>query len=144
MTRVLFAALAASVACTAPPTAVSVDVPVLRCSLDVPTGTRVVLDDTGASFETTPGSRTPRSFAIHTGAPSQPGEQRRRLAADVTIAYTLHASDGGSGGAQSQLTGSLRIAGTELAVQCDDQAEPPGQADATWCLPWLATLRRDR
>jgi hypothetical protein len=145
MTRVLLAALVSLVGCTPPAVATErALVPALGCSLDVPVGTRIELADDGATFTVRPGTRTPRSFAVHARAPTQPGELRRALAPDVSVAYTLRASDGGSGGVESVLTGGLRVGGSEFAVRCVDQAEPPVDADATWCLAWLATIRLDR
>lgn len=140
---VLLAALLTAAACT-PPTAAAerVAVPALRCTLDVPAGTAVAHTDDGATFTTRPGTRAPRRFSIHARPPGQ-GELHKLLAADVSITYTLHANDGGSGGAESVLAGALQVRDRNFAVTCHDQAEPPADADATWCLPWLATLRVD-
>jgi hypothetical protein len=124
-----------------------VAIPGLRCALDVPAGTAVALADDGATFTTRPGTRVPRTFSVHARPPGEPGElgeQRRVLAAGVTIAYTLQTDEGGSGGEESVLDGVLVVGERSFAVRCDDQSEPPGEPDATWCLAWLATLRVDR
>lgn len=140
-TGALLAALIA--ACTAPTTPRErVAIAALRCSLDVPAGTAVALADDGATFTTRPGARVPRQFSVH-ARPSAPGESRRTLAADVAIAYTLRTADGGSGGAESVLEGRLQAGARSFAVTCNDQAEAPLEADATWCFVWLATLRVD-
>ncbi|MFY0532230.1 hypothetical protein [Nannocystis pusilla] len=111
--------------------------------LDVPAGTEITLHDDGATFILEPGARAPHSFSS-TRAPAQQGELRQVLAADVSIAYALEANDGGSGGNESTLVGSLRVGSSEFAVKCHDQDEWPGDPDASWCLTWLATTRVDR
>ncbi|MFZ6177592.1 hypothetical protein [Nannocystis pusilla] len=146
MTRVALSALVLMFACTPPPKVATkrAEIPALRCSLDVPVGTGVTLHDDGATFVLEPGARAPRAFSLHARAPAQPGELRQVLAPDVSIAYALEANDGGSGGSESTLVGSLRVGSSEFAVKCHDQDEWPGDPDASWCLAWLATIRLDR
>ncbi|MCY0994428.1 hypothetical protein OV203_45315 [Nannocystis sp. ILAH1] len=146
MTRVALSALVLLLACTPPPAVATkrAEIPALRCSLDVPAGTEVMLDDDGATFVLEPGTRAPHSFSLHARAPAQRGELRQVLAADVSIAYALEANDGGSGGSESTLVGSLQVGSSEFAVKCHDQDEWPGDPDASWCLTWLATIRVDR
>lgn len=119
-------------------------VPALRGALDVPVGTEVTLDAEGATFTTRPGTRVPRSFDIYARSPDGAGELRQDLADDVSIVYSVHKSDGGSGGEEARLVGALRVGDRSFAVTCHDQAEWPGAPDPTWCLSWLATVRVDR
>lgn len=144
---VLLAAVVAAAACTASTVEMAatgrIAIPPLECTLEVPAGTEVTLVDDGATLITRPGTRVPRTLTIHARASAEPGEQRRVLAAGVSVGYTLRTNEGGSGGAQSVLAGDLWVGARRFAVTCDDQAEWPGSADATWCLVWLATLRLD-
>ncbi len=140
----MFAASLLLLACTGPEVARErVQIPALRAALDVPLGTGVELEADGASFSGGQRQRSARTFEDH-ARPSAPGELREALADDVSIAYTLRRDDGGSGGSVETLTGSLRVGGTDHAVECVDQGEWPDEPDAAWCLPWLATLRVER
>ena len=142
--RLLLAALLAAAACEAPaPASERVAIATLGWALDVPAGTEVAITDDGATFTTRPGARDPRILTVHARAATGSTGLHRMLAADVAIAYTLQTADGGSGGAESVLRGDLRVGARSFAVVCSDQAEWPAHADATWCLAWLATIRRD-
>lgn len=139
------ALLAALAACApaGPPTE-RVAIAALHCTLEVPVGTAVALADDGATFTTRPGARVPRTFSLHARSPAEPGELQRTLAPGLSISYTLQQGPGGSGGEESRLLGALQLADRTFAVECHDQGESPNDANATWCLPWLATLRDDR
>jgi hypothetical protein len=141
--RILLAALAAACSSSERPkvAAERALVPALRCALDVPVGTVVTLAEHGATFMTRPGARAPRSFGISARAPDGAGELRQVLAADVSIVYSVHKSEGGSGGEQATLVGALQVGDRQFAVTCEDQGEWPGAPDPTWCLAWLATVR---
>lgn len=140
----LLAALTLCACAPAGPPTERVAIPALHCTLEVPVGTAVTLTDDGASLTTRPGARAPRTFTIHARPPGEPGQLQRTLAADVSITYSLRADPGGSGGEESLLSGALKLGDRTFAVECHDQGERPDTPNATWCLPWLATLQPDR
>jgi hypothetical protein len=145
--RALAATLAIAAACTVPgpsrPTpSTTITIPALRCALDVPVGTEVRLTDDGATFTTRPLARYSRPFSVRADPPADPGAQRRSLASDVSVTYTVQTDSGGSGGDEAVLSGALQVGARTFAVSCHDQGEWPGP-DPTWCFAWLATIRAD-
>lgn len=143
LARMLLGVVMGAVACSSsgpPVLGERVAIAALRCALDVPVGTEVRLTEDGATFMTRPRARVSRSFGIYARAPEGAGEVRHNLAVDVSIAYSVHKSDGGSGGEEARLLGALRVGDRQYAVTCDDQAEWPDAPDPTWCLSWLATV----
>lgn len=139
---VLLAALLAAACTSHTPEIQRVQLPGLGHAIDVPVGAAASLEHDGAAFTMRPGTRSPRTFSVY-ARPARHGAQRRTLAPGVTVAYTLLDADGGSGGAEAGLEGSVQVGARSFAVTCHDQAEAPAVPDATWCFAWLATLRVD-
>lgn len=64
---------------------------------------------------------------------------RQQLDNGFTLEYAVGTMNGGSGGAISSLTGTLKRGALELGVKCFDQGEG-GEPDASWCIKYLHTL----
>lgn len=133
---VLAALVAAACTPASPRDSVDVTLTALGLGLRAPLATTVEHGPDGATLTTAPGARVSPRITLHRG-PGVPGTTRQSLRDGLVVSYTLRRDEGGSAGPVERLEGTLELGDCRLAVTCDDQGEPP---DATWCLPFLATL----
>ena len=86
--------------------------------------------------------RTPQFLSLSVPGDSAPGTawSKKNLANDVTMAYSIASSEGGSGGDEIELSGRVTTPnGSALDVKCRHQSELSPSVD--FCFDILKTLR---
>lgn len=139
-----------AVACTERPARVAVAVERVSLgpagpSLDLPRGWEVLRDGPRLTV-IEPGARTPHRLTLAPGGESAPGDATTIALADgAELRYRVRDLDGGgSGGDEAKLEGVLTANRETWSITCSHQAEWPARPEATWCIPYLRSLRSDR
>jgi hypothetical protein len=115
--------------------------------MNVPPDAEIRVDDGRALARITvrPMTRTPSVMEVGL-AESSPSERydRSESWARSRLDYRVAFMDGGSGGTEVLLEGSLALERRRLEVRCTAQSELFPESLAGWCLPYLRTLALKR
>lgn len=105
-----------------------------------PTTVQSLLSDGSAQLSFHRGYEMTIGPALIASAPEPTYTHEAELAASVRLRYRTERAEGGMGGPEDHLDGTLTAYGQRYAVQCLAQDEW-GSPDARWCLEVLATIQ---